>query len=339
MAEREQTLYAPQETIAQPEAFNGSFRGKDIISVEQFTRKDELEHLFRLADRMRRSVERHETREDMRGQTAALLFYQPSTRTFTSFFAAAQRLGALTIPIPDMKPTSVAKGESLEDTIRAIYQTTAADIIVLRHPEDDSSQRAAACSKIPIINAGSGKAAHPTQAILDIYTIRQELGRVDNLNITMIGDLANGRTVKSLAKLLVLAGKDIRFNFLSPASLRMPAEHLEILRSKGFEVSEGELGELQNVVRETDVLYVTRVQKEWFTNEEAYRQAVRGYEVNRETLGSAKPKMIVMHPLPRVEEIDKKIDNDPRIAYFRQMRNGLYTRMALLAAIQGGQRW
>lgn len=360
-----------QEIIGQEprfgvEPFNGSFHGKDIISVEQFTSGKEIKILFEVADRMRRSVEEREIRKDLKGYCVALLFYQPSTRTFSSFSAAVQRLGAsYEIPIPGMKAfSSAAKGESLRDTIQTIEQTTAADVIVLRHPEDSSSQEAAQFAKVPIINAGSGRLAHPTQAILDLYTIREKLGRMDGLTVTMIGDLKNGRTIKSLAKLLTL-GDGIRFNFISPPILRMPEEVSSYLKQKGAKVAEGNSEELRDVLGETDVLYVTRVQEEWFVHqamreikealggkakiigedklleaaevlgEGYYQQAVEGYVVDLELLERAKEKMIVMHPLPRVGEIAYEVDDDSRAAYFRQMRNGLYTRMALLAAVLG----
>lgn len=355
-----------QKPIFNAEPFKGSFCGKDIISVEQFTLRKEIEVLFEVADRMKQSVEEGEIRKDLKGCGVALLFYQPSTRTFSSFSAAVQKLGAsCQISIPDMESfSSAAKGESLKDTIEAIEQATAVDVIVLRHPEDSSSQEAAHFAKVPIINAGSGRLAHPTQAILDLYTIREELGRMDGLTVTMIGDLKNGRTIKSLAKLLTL-GDGIRFNFISPPILRMPEEVNNYLRQKGAKVIEGNSEELRDVLGETDVLYVTRVQEEWFVHqamreikealgekakiigedklleaakilgEGYYQQAVEGYVIDLELLERAKEKMIVMHPLPRVGEIAYEVDDNPRAAYFRQMRNGLYTRMALLAAILG----
>lgn len=350
------------------EPFNKSFTGKDVVSVEQFTSREEIELLFGVADEMRLAVkENRENRQDLIHATVAQLFYQPSTRTFTSFEAAAKWLGCQRIiAIPGMSAySSAVKGESLADTIRTIEQTTAADVIILRHPEDDSSAEAAYYAQVPIINAGSGRKEHPTQAILDLYTIREELGGVDNLVVTMTGDLRNGRTIKSLAKLLVLAGDDIEFNFISPEVLKMPEEAVDYLRQRGASVIVGNNDDLENVLPQTDVLYVTRIQGEWFTkqamedvrgnldvlikgvNDEAirpladsmgaiaYEEAVRGYVINAERMRLAKERMIVMHPLPRVGEIAYEVDQDPRAAYFPQMRYGLYTRMALLSLVLG----
>lgn len=358
----------PKEFSLSPEPFNGSFVGKNVISVEQFTSSEEIELLFSLADEMKLSVENGLGRDELRDSTFAELFYQPSTRTFTSFQAAAKWLGCRrVIAIAGMEAySSAVKGESLPDTIRTIEATTAADIIVLRHPEDSSSTEAAHFAQVPIVNGGSGRVAHPTQAILDLYTIRKELGRTDGLTITMIGDLRNGRTIKSLSKLLTLNGEGIRLNFISPEVLKMPPEIVTFLKNRRTEVFEGNSNQFKSVLPETDVLYVTRVQKEWFIKqaeedlrrdleeklkgitdetffrelaerkgEQEYQRAVEGYVIDNETLREAKPKMIVMHPLPRVGEIAYEVDDDPRVAYFRQMRNGLYTRMALLKAVLG----
>ena len=355
-----------QETIFPVEPFNNDFVGKDIVSVEQFTNKQEVDSIFAFADQVKSDVISHKKRKDLEGYTVAELFYQASTRTFSSFLAAAQKLGADVIPIHGMTAySSVAKGESLRDTIRTIEATTAADVIVLRHPEDYSSMEAANYASVPIINAGAGRIEHPTQGILDLYTIKQEMGRMNELRITMIGDLINGRTIKSLAKLEVLMGNNLTFNFIAPGVLQMPEEINSYLRSHGAKVNIGGNGDLADAIKETDVLYVTRIQSEWFTvkakedlikllGDKAksiqaevlsafaqqlgaieYQKAVEGYIIDTDLLDLASPNMIVMHPLPRVGEIDYKVDSDPRAAYFRQMRNGLYTRMAELALVTG----
>jgi len=356
-----------RELFRPPEPFNGSFEGKNVISVEQFTQRKEIEFLFEVADQMKESVESKRGRDELHDATVVEAFYQPSTRTFISFQAAAQWLGCRrVIAIPGMSAySSAVKGESLRDTIRTIEQTTAADVIVLRHPDDNSSQIAAAYSSVPVFNGGSGRENHPTQGTLDLYTIREELGRMDNLNVTMIGDLRNGRTIKSLSKLLALVGEGIRFNFHSPEVLKMPNQVISSLREKGAEVIEGNNDELEGVLSETDVLYVTRIQQEWFVKqavedlratfgaklegvsdealmalakelgEREYQVAVDGYVIDPEKLMMARRDMIIMHPLPRVGEIVYEVDDDPRAAYFRQMRNGLYTRMALLAVVLG----
>ncbi len=317
-------------------ALGGRFYKKNLIAIGQFTRKGELKRLFGLADKMKKSVEKREVRDDLKGFCIAELFYQPSTRTFTSFLAAAQRMGAsYVIPIPGMSAySSAVKGESLADTIRTIEQTTAADLIILRHPEDNSSAMAAYFSRVPIINAGAGKIEHPTQALLDLYTIRQELGRTNGLTVTFLGDLKYGRTVKSLSKLLALADGKTKMVMVSPPSLRLPKDDLNYLIKNKVKVKE--TADLKTVLAKTDVLYATRIQKEWFEAEgrmDEYERLKGKYDINNKIMKLAKKKMVLMHPLPRVGEIAYEVDDDPRAAYFRQMRNGLYIRMALLRLI------
>lgn len=319
-----------RRTKARP--FKGSFFGKDIISVEQFTSKREIEALFKVANEMKKSVEKREKRDDLEGFCIAELFYQPSTRTFTSFLSAAQRLGATyIIPLSEMANTSVVKGESLSDTLRTVEETTAADLFVLRHPEDDSAEKAAAVARVPVINAGSGKKEHPTQAILDLYTIKESFPDFSGLKIAMVGDLKNGRTIKSLSKLLALISQKIMINFVSPKGLEAPEELISYLKQKRIKVEES--NNLEKILSEIDVLYVTRIQKEWFGSEGEYLKAKGSYVINKELMKKAKKEMIVMHPLPRVDEINTDFDPDPRAVYFRQMRNGLYTRMALLKLV------
>src|SRR3990167_4452410 len=203
----------------------GSFFGKSFIAVDQIQSIDVVLNLFTVADRMREVIQARTIHEPLRGKTIAILFYQPSTRTFTSFHTAASRLGAYVIDIQEMAQfSSAAKGETLEDTIRTIEQTVAADLVVLRHPEDRSSTIAAEIVPIPVINAGSGKAEHPTQALLDLYTIYAKFGRLDNLRVTMVGDLKYGRTIKSLAKLLALAGRNNSLVLVAPPELAAPKE-------------------------------------------------------------------------------------------------------------------
>jgi aspartate carbamoyltransferase len=317
------------------EILENPFRDKDFISVEQITSQDQIKYLFRIADRMRQAVEARQRLDLLLDSTVAILFYQPSTRTFTSFQAAAHWLGCRRIiAIPGMEAySSAVKGESLPDTIRTIEQTMAADMIILRHPDDNSSEIAAQYTTVPVINAGSGRKEHPTQAILDLYTIRQELGTLDNLNVVMLGDLKNGRTIKSLSLLLGVVAPSTKITFVSPPELAAPPDFVEKLKAKGANVKEA--SDLKEVLGQADVLYVTRIQKEWFESEEEY-QAIKGsYVISPELMQQAKQRMIVMHPLPRVDEIDTFFDSDQRAAYFRQMRAGLYTRMALIAAILG----
>ena len=285
-----------------------------VISVGQFTRLD-IEEIFALADRL--AVGRT---MPLTGKSIVNLFYEPSTRTSSSFYAAMTRLGGAVIPINEVNYSSVTKGETLEDTIRTLE--CYADAIVMRHFDDDASERAAAVSSVPIINAGSGAAEHPTQALLDLYTIQKERGWVDGLTVTMMGDLKYGRTVHSLTKLLRLYNTKLRF--VSPEQLRLPPDYL----NEGDE----QFDDLDEVIEDTDVLYVTRVQKERLSDSIAIDFS---YAVTRDHMNRAKPDMVLMHPLPRVGEIPPELDSDPRSAYFRQMRYGLHVRMALLVSLIG----
>lgn len=304
------------------------FYGKDILSVAQFTRPD-LDTIFEVAQEMRAMVERVGTFDLLKGKILANLFYEPSTRTSSSFLAAMERLGGSVIPISEVRYSSVAKGESLPDTIRTLE--CYADVIVIRHPEVGSAELAAKYARKPIINGGDGIGEHPTQALLDLFTIMEELEQVDGLTVTMVGDLKYGRTVHSLARLLSLYV--VRLNYVSPEILRMPPDLVEELAGKG--VSQKEYTNLEDVLGESDVLYVTRVQKERFEDEAEYEKVRGSYVIDPEMLKKAKDRMIVMHPLPRVGEISMELDNDPRAAYFRQMEYGLYLRMALLAMVLG----
>src|SRR4030095_9508601 len=308
---------------------NAEWYGKDIISVKQFGRSD-LEYVFGVAHEMRGMVERIGTFDLLKGKILANLLYEPSTRTSSSFTAAMERLGGSVIPINEVKYSSVTKGESLTDTVRTLE--CYADVIVLRHPETGSAAIAAKAARKPVINAGDGTGEHPTQALLDTFTIMEELGRLDNLNVTMLGDLKYGRTVHSLARLLSRF-RDIKLNYVSPDILRMPREVMDEVAEKN--VPQAEFNSLEKVLPETDVLYVTRVQKERFEDPADYEKVKGAYVIDPEIMKAAKENMIVMHPLPRVGEISVDFDDDPRAAYFRQMEYGLYVRMALLAMVLG----
>lgn len=304
--------------------------GKDIISVKQFQRED-LEYVFGVAHEMRGMVARVGTFDLLKGKILANLFYEPSTRTSSSFTAAMERLGGSVIPINEVKYSSVSKGESLADTVRTLE--CYADVLVLRHPETGSAALAAKYARKPVINAGDGVGEHPTQALLDTFTIFEELGvgRIDGLTVTMLGDLKYGRTVHSLARLLSLY--DAKLNYVSPEILRMPQEVMDEVAAKG--IPQAEFSTLETVLPDTDVLYVTRVQKERFEDPAVYEQVKGAYVIDGEVMKAAKEDMIVMHPLPRVTEISMDFDDDPRAAYFRQMEYGLYVRMALLAMVLG----
>jgi len=304
------------------------FYGQDIISVRQFTR-DNLNYIFGVADEMRAVVRRVGSTDLLKGHVLACVFYEPSTRTSSSFIAAMSRLGGSVIPINEVRYSSVTKGESLPDTIRTLESY--ADVIVLRHPEVGASEVAAKYARKPIINAGDGVGEHPTQALLDLYTIRTDLGRIDGLHVAMVGDLRYGRTVHSLARLLCLY--DVRMTFVSPEILRLPLDVMNEVKDHNLPVRE--TYDVGDVIGDADVLYVTRVQRERFADQAQYEAVKDYYVVDPELLTKAKERMVVMHPLPRVNEISYTIDDDPRAAYFRQMENGMYIRMALLAAVLG----
>lgn len=302
--------------------------GKSIVSVKQFTQKD-LTYIFEVAHEMRAMVERVGTFDLLKGKILANLFYEPSTRTSSSFTAAMERLGGSVIPINEVKYSSVAKGESLPDTIRSLECYS--DVIVLRHPEIGASAIAAEYARKPILNGGDGAGEHPTQALLDLFTIIEEHGYPDGLTVTMLGDLKYGRTVHSLSRLLSLY--DVRLNYVAPDILRMPPEIIRELEEKG--IPQREYTDLDTPLPETDVLYVTRVQKERFDDPEEYEKVKGVFIITPRTLEAAREDMVLMHPLPRVGEISMEVDQDPRAAYFRQMEYGMYVRMALLAMVLG----
>jgi len=302
------------------------FRGKHITSVKQFSRAD-LHLLFTIAQEMRLGAQRQGCLDVLKGRVLCTMFCEPSTRTSASFDAAMKRLGGEVIVINE-SVSSTQKGESVADTIRTLG--CYGDAIVLRHPHEEAIDIATKFSDAPIINAGNGSREHPTQAILDIFTIREELGTVNGLNITFVGDLKYGRTVHSLCELL--SHYDVTVNLVSPAALPMPAGVRDALKSRGqLNIISTEL--TPEIVASSDVLYCTRVQKERFPDMTTYEAVKDAFVIDNKVLKGAKANMIVMHPLPRNNEIHEEVDFDPRAAYFRQMRYGLYTRMALLAMV------
>lgn len=323
----QQTLVFDEATIFNNLPGKNAFYQQDILAVSQFNRQ-KLDYLFALAERMRQLVETRGGIDLLKHRVLAALFYEPSTRTSSSFIAAMERLGGSVIPITQgVQFSSVSKGESLPDTVRTLEQY--ADVIVLRHPEKGSAATAAHYASVPVINAGDGPGEHPTQALLDLFTILEEMGTIDGLTIAMVGDLRYGRTVHSLTELLL--EYNVKLRFVSPEILRMPLDLMNKVRDAGYDVRE--TYDVHEVIGEADVLYVTRVQKERFTDLAQYEQVKDYYTITPELLAHAKERMVVMHPLPRVGEISYEVDKDPRAAYFRQVRNGLYIRMALLAAV------
>jgi len=299
-----------------------------VINAQQFD-VSILQYLFDTAARMEQVVARGGA-SDFQKRIMATLFYEPSTRTRFSFESAMHRLGGQVISTENAAEfSSVAKGETLEDTIQILNGY--ADVIVIRHYEVGAAQRAAAASRVPIINAGDGPGQHPTQALLDLYTIRKEIGTIDGLRIAMVGDLAQGRTVRSLTYLLSKY-QDIKIHFVAPTLLKMKEDILEHLREHN--VSYVEETDLDEVLPEVDVVYQTRIQKERFGDRIADYEKCRGvYVIDRHSLRLMRPKSIVMHPLPRLDEISMEVDSDPRAAYFRQAQNGLCVRMALLSMV------
>ena len=294
-----------------------------VIESQQFSRSI-LEDLFARADEIKR--EPHHFIGRLAGQVMAALFYEPSTRTRLSFEAAMLRLGGETMGTDNAREfSSAAKGETLEDTIQIVGGY--ADVIVLRHNEEGAAKRAAAVASVPIINAGDGPGQHPTQALLDLYTVRNELGRIDGVRVAMVGDLANGRTVRSLTYLLGKF-KDIKVWFVAPPRVAMREDlkaHLDEHHVPWIETED-----LNAVLPEADVVYMTRIQKERFTDPEAYNAVKGAYRIDKDAMALMRKYAILMHPLPRVDEISPEVDADPRSAYFRQARNGLHVRMALL---------
>jgi aspartate carbamoyltransferase catalytic subunit len=298
-------------------------RLKHVIESQQFSRSL-LDELFALTEEIKSEPHRFSGR--LNGRVMAALFYEPSTRTRLSFEAAMLRLGGSTMGTDNAREfSSTAKGETLEDTIRIV--SGYADVIVLRHNEEGAAKRAADVSSVPIINAGDGPGQHPTQALLDLYTIRQELSRIDGIRIAMVGDLANGRTVRSLTYLLSKF-KDIEIWFVAPPQVAMREDLKEHLTEHNIPWIETE--DLDAVLPEVDVVYQTRIQKERFADPKEYLALKGIYRIDNRSLGLMRKYAIVMHPLPRVDEIAPEVDADPRAAYFRQAHNGLHIRMALL---------
>jgi len=320
----------PQPTISpslQSLLGQSPFKNQHVLSVNQFTRQD-LHLLFTVAQEMRLGVQREGVLSILKGRVLMTMFYEPSTRTSASFDAAMQRLGGRTVAITTSHSSTV-KGESLADSIRTLG--CYGDAIVLRHPEESSAATAAKFSPVPIINGGNGAKEHPTQAFLDLFTIREELGTVTGLTITFTGDLRYGRTVHSLVKLL--QHYDVNIQLVSPKALAIPSEIRELIKSKPGQLIVESTELTPEIVARSDVLYCTRVQKERFDDLEEYERLKDSFIVDNKTLKNAKSTMIVMHPLPRNREIGEEVDFDERAAYFRQMRYGLYTRMALLALV------
>ena len=301
------------------------FEGRDIISVKDFS-KEEINHVFKTARTMEPLVAKGS--DMLRGKILATLFFEASTRTRLSFESSMQRLGGSTIGFAEAEIASVRKGENLADTVRTVENY--ADVIAIRHPLEGAARLAAEFSNVPIVNGGSGGEEHPTQALLDMYTMLKEKGRIEGLKIALVGDLRYGRTVHSLAYGLSLY--DIELYLVSPETLRMRREVLQTIKGR---ISVTEKTSLEKIVPIVDVLYMTRIQKERFPDPAEYAKVKGSYRIDLETLSDAKKNLIIMHPLPRVDEIAPEVDNTQFARYFQQVRNGIVVRMALLALILG----
>ncbi len=302
----------------------------NIISTSQF-KKNEVERILFQALQMEKECASGNINQPLKNKIVVCVFFEPSTRTRLSFETAALKLGASVISVENAKENSSAyKGESIEDTTRMLCSY--ADVIIMRHFQEGVAEKAATVATKPIINAGDGSNQHPSQAFLDLYTIKKEHNRLDHLNITFVGDLLHSRTLHSLMPFLMMYPGNT-FCFISPRELSLPKEYVDELQKKG--VSFKEMQNLEKGLSDTDVLYMTRVQKERFQNLGDYEKVKDLFLLKKEHLKDLKKEAIIMHPLPRVNEIDPEIDKDPRAAYFRQAQNGLYIRMALLSYALG----
>ena len=302
-----------------------NFAGRDIVSIRDFSR-EEIDYLLDMTDVVEPMARKGSHALD--GKIMATLFFEPSTRTRLSFESAICRYGGSCIGFAEPKVASVQKGENLADTVRVVESY--ADVLVIRHPLEGAARLAAEFASVPVINAGTGAEEHPTQAMLDLYTMRKELGKLDGLNVALVGDLRYGRTVHSLAYALSLY--DINLYLVSPSILKMRKEVLEEVSNR---IKVQELEDLFKIIPEVDVLYMTRIQKERFGSLEDYEKVRGSYRLTAEDLTPAKPGMIVMHPLPRVDEIADSVDNTPHAKYFKQVWYGLLVRMSLVGLVLG----
>ena len=304
------------------------FTGRDILSTEDLSREDILQ-ILKVTARMEKLVRTKRVATLLADRLVAVIFLEPSTRTRLSFETAIQRLGAHPITVADPKSSSAAKGESLTDTARTIEGYV--DCIVMRQPETGGAKRVADAVAIPVINGGDGSGQHPTQALLDLYTIQKEKGTLEGLTVAMVGDLKYGRTVHSLS--YALAPFSPKYVYCTPAELKMPEAITRDVRARGIQVEE--TTDIRAALAQADIVYMTRVQRERFEDPAQYERLKGGYILNRALVEQGKPGLVVMHPLPRVDEIALDVDSLPGAAYFRQAHNGVYLRMALLAMVMG----
>jgi aspartate carbamoyltransferase catalytic subunit len=294
---------------------------KNLISITDFSKEEYLRIMDLAAD-----FEANPDQRLLDGKVVATLFFEPSTRTRLSFETAINRLGGEIIGFTDSSSSSVTKGETLHDTIKMV--SNYADLIVMRHPLEGSARYASEVSNVPVINAGDGANQHPTQTLLDLYSIVKTQGSPDDINLFMVGDLKYGRTVHSLLMAMSHFENPI-FNFIAPPELAMPNEYKLYLRSKGMRYFEHT--EFTDIINEADIIYMTRVQKERFPDPVDYEKVKNVYILRNKMLKHTKDNMRILHPLPRVNEIHTDVDSNPKAYYFDQARNGVYTRMAIIA--------
>ena len=299
-------------------------KNKSLVSISDFSKKEYLKILERATE-----FEKNSYQDILKGRVISTLFFEPSTRTRLSFESAINRLGGKIIGFSDSASSSVTKGETLYDTIRVV--SNYCEMIVMRHPSEGSARYASEITNLPVINAGDGANQHPSQTLLDLYSIKKTQGKLDGLKIFMVGDLKYGRTVHSL--LVALSEFKTSFYFISPDELRMPDEFKLHLNSKGLTYYESR--ELDENIKDADIIYMTRVQKERFSDPIEYEKTKNAYVLKNEMLKGSKENMKVMHPLPRVNEIDIDIDQNPKAYYFQQTENGVYVRQAIIALIMG----
>jgi aspartate carbamoyltransferase catalytic subunit len=304
------------------------FKGADILSTSTLTRED-VDKIMEIAAKFLPVAKKEQVSNVLEGKVLAALFYEPSTRTRLSFETAMIRLGGRVINVVGMDSSSLAKGETLSDTGKMI--NSYADVIAMRHPHSGSVKEVADAAEIPVINGGDGTGEHPTQALLDVFTILQEKGKVDGLTLALVGDLKNGRTVHSLSYLL--SYYKVNLILISPDKLKMPSHITDYLKEKGIPFTETE--SLEEGLKNAQVIYSTRVQKERFDDLAEYEKYKHYYILNRALIEKYNKDLTIMHPLPRVGEIDVDVDDLPGAAYFRQARNGVAVRMALLAMVLG----
>ncbi len=306
------------------------FRGKDIISIKDFS-KETINYILDYAQDLVPYAKGEKYKDILNGKVLSSLFFEPSTRTRLSFESSMNRLGGKVIGFSNPAATSQMKGESLADTIR--MADSYSDVIVIRHSQEGAARLAAEFADVPVINAGDGAGRHPTQCLLDLFTIKSEKKKIGKNKIVLLGDLKYGRTVHSLSYALSVYKAEL--SFVSPTSLKMPREVIDECRELGVEPTQ--TSNLEKAIKDADVLYVTRIQKERFPDAEEYNKVVDSYKINIELLQNAKDDLIIMHPLPRVTEIDPEVDKTPHALYFKQAFNGVPVRMALLSLVLGGK--